>query len=126
MFLLCGEKRRRLSRAYADGAFSDAEYEVRLGDLDAHLQAAAPVTLPTLEHAAELFAHLPRLWRRASNDERMQLVQPLVDRVFIDLESKRIGGIQPTPEFHELLELAVRRKDRSASSRVSTTRPSGP
>ena len=31
------EKRRRLSRAYAEGAFSDAEYQAKLDEIDAQL-----------------------------------------------------------------------------------------
>ena len=49
------EKRRRISRAYAEGAFTDGEFEQKLVEIDA-LLAKTPVTdLPTLEEAAELF-----------------------------------------------------------------------
>ena len=60
------EKRRRVSRAYAEGAFTDGEFEQKLAEIDA-LIARTPVTdFPTLEEAAALFQNIPALWMEAA------------------------------------------------------------
>ena len=41
------EKRRSISRAYADGAFNDTEYGARLAKIDAKLRLTNPVGFPT-------------------------------------------------------------------------------
>ncbi|MBI4302288.1 MAG: recombinase family protein [Chloroflexi bacterium] len=107
------KQRQRIARAYGDGAYTDEEYERRLAEIDANIQLAIPVMLPSVEEAAELINNLPRLWQEALPDERRRLVGPLIDRVYLDLKSKRISGIRPRPGFGELLVNAVRRTTRS-------------
>ena len=41
------ERWRRLSRAYAEGAYNDNEYEARLADIDAKLRLTSPLGLPS-------------------------------------------------------------------------------
>ena len=107
------DRRRRTSRAYADGAFTDTEYEALLAEIDTHLAQAAAVSGPSLEEAAELFGSVSQLWEEATPEERSELIAPLIDRVYIDLESKRIGAIAPSPAFHALLSAAMRRSGQS-------------
>ena len=39
----------------------------------------------------------------ATPDERRRLVAPVVERVFVDVETKRISGLVPMPGFRTLL-----------------------
>ena len=108
------EKRRRVARAYADGAFSEGEYVVRLNDIDARIRVAQPVSQPSVEEAAVLLADLLALWTEATNEERHRVIAPLIERVYIDVESRRIAAITPAPVFRSLLEGALEETGRSA------------
>lgn len=108
------EQRRRLPRAYADGAFSEAEYTARLAQIDGRIHAAQPACLPTVGEAAALFSNLGALWDEATAEEQRRLISPLVERVYIDIESRRIGAITPAPAFRSLLEGALEQSGRSA------------
>ena len=108
------EQRRRLARAYADGAFSEAEYTARLAQIDGRMHAAQPACLPTVGEAAALFSNLGALWDEATAEEQRRLISPLVERVYIDIESRRIGAITPSPAFRSLLEGALEQSGRSA------------
>jgi hypothetical protein len=101
------DKRRRVARAYADGAFSEAEYVVRLNGIDARIRLAQPVSQPTVEEAASLLTDLPGLWQEATNEERRRLIAPLIERVHVDVEFRRINAITPAPVFRSLLEGAL-------------------
>ncbi len=109
------EKRRRLARAYADGGFGDGEYAARLRTVDDQLHAAVEACAPSYEEAATLFADMPALWERADHAERRRLLQPLIERAYLDIDSGLIGGITPTPGFGVLLEHAL---TRATSSRA--------
>ena len=113
------EKRRRLSRAYAEGAFNDTEYEAKLADIDAKLQLTNPLELPTLEEAAALFEDIPQFWTEATPEERRQLISPLLERVYVDMESSRIGAIVPVAGFRRLLAGALVRAESSAAMLLS-------
>jgi DNA invertase Pin-like site-specific DNA recombinase len=114
------ESRRRLGRVYADGALSDGEYEARLAAIDSKLKAAEIVAQPSIEDAAELFGNLPQLWTEATPDERGQLIAPLLDRVYVDIETRRVGAITPAPAFRTLIDGALERTDRSACVVLAT------
>ena len=105
------EKRRRLSRAYANGGFSDSEYDARLAEIDANLRLTESVGLPTLEEAAQLFGNIPQLWREATPEERRKLLSPLIERVYVDMDCSRIGAIVPGSAFRRLLEGAMTRAE---------------
>lgn len=107
------EQRKRLGRVYMDEAISDVEYRDRLTMLDARIRAKASASQPTLEAAAELFGNLPVLWEEAQPDERRRLVAPFIERVYVDLRSKRIGAFTPSPAFRSLLQGGLERTNRS-------------
>ena len=102
-----GNQRRRVARAYADGGLSDAEYEVRIGELDERLRRAATPIGPSFEQAASLFADMVSFWKRADTSERRRLIAPLVERVYVDIEAKQLAGLRPTLEFRVLMEHAL-------------------
>ena len=101
------ENRRRIARAYADGGLSDTEYDVRLQALEERGREALRPSGPAFDEAAELFSDMPALWDRAAPEERRRLVAPLIERVYLDIDSKRIGAITPTPEFKALIDHAL-------------------
>jgi site-specific DNA recombinase len=113
------EKRRRVSRAYAEGAFSDAEFQAKLDEIDAQLRLTNPIELPTLEEAAQLFESIPQLWEEATPEERRKLLSPLVERVYVDIECSMIGAIRPVLAFRQLLEGAMARAESSAAMLLS-------
>ena len=113
------EKRRRLSRAYAEGAFSDAEYQAKLDEIDAQLRLTTPIELPTIEEGAQLFENIPQLWEKATPEERSKLLSPLIERVYVDLESSRIGAVVPVPTFRRLLAGALVRAGSPAAMLLS-------
>ena len=108
------EKRRRVARAYAEGAWSQPEFEARLSEIDAQLSAAEPVESPSMEAISELLDDFPMVWKEATDAERQRLAAPLISRAFIDLDNKRIHAIEPQPAFARLLETAITRTSRSA------------
>jgi hypothetical protein len=108
------EKRRGVSRAYAEGAFSDAEFQAKLDEIDAQLRLTNPIELPTLEEAAQLFESIPQLWEEATPEERRKLLSPLVERAYLDMECSMIGAIRPVLAFRQLLEGAMSRAESSA------------
>ena len=113
------EKRRRISRAYAEGAFSDAEYDAKLAEIDSQLRMKIPMELPALEQAAQLFEEIPQLWEEATPEEKRKLFSPLVERVYVDMEYSLIGAVVPVPAFRQLLEGGVTRAESSAAILLS-------
>ncbi len=109
------EKRRRISRAYAEGAFTDGEFEQKLAEIDAMMSKTPVTDMPTLEEAAELFQNLPALWTEATPQERRQLLNPLIERVYVDMGSKLIGAITPVPAFRTVLDSAMERTQDSSA-----------
>ena len=103
------ERRRRLARAYGDGAYGDAEYATLRGKIDQQMQSATIVQGPSYEQAVRLFADMPALWEEATADERRRLLDPLIERAYMDIDSQRIGAITPTPAFRGLLDHALQR-----------------
>ena len=107
------EHRQRLVRAYADGGFSLAEYEARLAALDAEIRHASGTTPIEVDEAAALLTDLPTMWDEATADERRRLVAPIIERVFVDVETKRISGLVPMPGFRTLLGAGMQQDRRS-------------
>lgn len=103
------ESRRRLVRAYGDGGYTLAEYEARLAAVDAEIRHASGTTPIEVEEVAALFGDLPGMWDEATPDERRRLVGPIVERVFVDVESKRISGLVPMPGFRTLIAAGMQR-----------------
>ncbi len=106
-------QRLRLGRVYADGTLPEAEYRGRLAEIDARIRARTAPSEPTLGDAAELFGDIPALWEEAGPEERRRLVAPLIERVYVDIESKRVGAFTPSPAFRSLLAAATQRRSQS-------------
>ncbi len=102
------DQRRRLARAYADGGYSEAEYTTRMKQLETAIEASQPDRVPQLETIAALVADTRRLWSKALPHERRQLLAPLIDRVTVCLDSKRVVEIVPSRLFAQLISPAAR------------------
>ena len=63
--------------------------------------------------AAGLFGDIPALWEAVGPEERRRLVAPLIERVYVDIESTRVGAFTPSPAFRSLLAAATQRKSQS-------------
>jgi hypothetical protein len=109
-------QRRRVGRAYADGAFDEAEYATRLEEIDARIAGVEVVAGPELEPVAALVADLGRLWECATAAERQLLLEPLIDRAYIDLDTKSLVRVAPAPAFGALLRAAARRTKRGRAA----------
>jgi len=101
------ERRRRLVRAYGDGGYTDQEYRMRLAEIDRQIEQASVVTPPAIEEAVALFEDIPMLWNEATMEERRTLVKSLVELVYVDLETKHVTALKPTPAFSALLGKAI-------------------
>lgn len=116
------EALRRLSRAYADGGLSDAEYEQRRAALLARLsQTAAPAARAPIDpaEAVALVADLPALWAGARVPEQRAVLGRLVTQVYARRHT--IYAVRPTPEAAPVFAVAwehVRATCNSSSSVV--------
>ena len=100
--------RRKIVRAYGDGGYTDAEYEEKLGEIDARIRSAKPPSVVRATEAHALLTDLQGLWADASPEERSRLLAPLVERVYVDVESKTVCAITPADGFGALLSAALR------------------
>ena len=103
------DKRKRLGRAYAEGAFLEVEFNYRLSEIDRMLNQAQAVMPPNIDEAVALFSDIPQLWAEATVEERRKLIGPLIQRVYVDLEHKQISAIVPEPPFQALLAHAIQK-----------------
>jgi len=108
------DKLRRVSKSYIAGGISDSQYEADISEINARLRLTENVELPTLEEAARLFGDIPQLWEEATPEERRKLISPIVEQVYVDMESSMIGAIVPAAGFRRLLEGAMARAEDSA------------
>jgi CheY-like chemotaxis protein len=101
------DRRRRIVRAFGDGGYSDQEYKTRLDEIDRLLQQTSAITPPDIEAAVELFSNLPMLWNEATQEERQLLLRSLVELVYVDIKTKRVTAIKPTPAFRVLYGVGI-------------------
>jgi hypothetical protein len=107
------EQKRRLGKAFANGAFTDGEYEQKLAEIERRRRLAQPVASIRVEECVALLNDLPALWAEATLEERGRLIAPLVERAWIDVRSKSLCAITPAEGFDDLLNAAVAQADGS-------------
>lgn len=101
------EQRRRLARAYGDGGYTEAEYIARRDAIDAKMRSTVETPALDIEAVAALLRDLPSLWKRATLEERRQLVGVLIEEVHVDVDEQRVAGIVALPGFDKMLSEAV-------------------
>lgn len=87
-------KLRRLARAYADGAYSDEEYDARRGALLGTLDAPPVPAERRVDAILQLLENIPELLAEATNEERRPVVQQLVSEVYA--RRREVMAIRPT------------------------------
>ena len=90
-----------------NGSLEEGDYRRLIADIDFQLTGMVPSVAPVYEEAAVLLGDLPRVWDRATADDRRRLLAPLLAAVYIDIDARQVGGITPTPGFDALLVGAV-------------------
>lgn len=99
-------QRRRVARTYMDGAIGEMEYRTRIMEIDGRMQAAAPVDESRITEIAAVLGDLGMLWAEATVEERHALLRPLVDAVYVDLDERRVVGVEAAPDAAAMLRLA--------------------
>lgn len=97
------ERLRRLARAYADGAYTDAEYAERRSAIAATNEPQPePAASYDLDVALGLLRDIPALWGAATASERRALLSHLVSHVY----ARRgvVYAVRPTRAAAPLLE----------------------
>ena len=96
----------RLKELYILGDVTKAEYTTRKRQLEAMLNNLKPSVLSDLERAAALLGDFGGLWDKSKPEERKQIVQSLLQSVYLDNGAGGlIVGIEPKPEFSELFAI---------------------
>ena len=98
------ERRKRLARAYGDGAYTEDEYTARLAEIDAQLRAVVPVDINAVAMSRELVTRMDLIWNEATPKERARVVSTLIDTAYVDMREATVGAIVPRPGFRALLE----------------------
>ena len=102
------EKLRRMTKAYMDNLFPDAEYHRQKRLLEMELESQVLPQVNAAEEAGKLVLDVPRLWAEANLEERRRLLLTMLDAVYVDAkEEKRIVAIKPKPPFRPVFEVAT-------------------
>lgn len=111
-------KKKRVTTAFVDGGMEEADYRRLVAEIDLDLAGTAPALAPVYEEAAALVADLPKVWEKATPDERRRLLAPLLAAVYVDVDDRRVRGLTPTPGFDALLRGAVMANEGAAVSLI--------
>jgi site-specific DNA recombinase len=109
------DRKRRVYQIHEDGGYgSDAEYKAKLAEIEAQIRSAQPASIVKVEECLALFKDLPALWQEATQEERSRLMAPLVERAYVDIETRRVAAITPAEGFGSLLMEVLEQPDWSA------------
>lgn len=109
------ERKRRVYQIHEDGGYrDDVEYKAKLADVEAQIRQAQPAPLVRIEECLGLFQDLSALWCEATLEERSRLIAPLVERVYVDIETRRVAAITPAEGFDSLLNGVLQQPDWSS------------
>ncbi|MFC1935824.1 hypothetical protein ACFLX9_03605 [Chloroflexota bacterium] len=99
------ERMRRLKKQYRDLEIEEHEYKQELVLTQAQL---ASLAVPQGQQVVQLGDNVEGLvlaWETATKEERHQLLQMMLDAVYVDVAEKRVVGLQPKPSFLPLFNL---------------------
>lgn len=97
---------RRLGRAYADGSFSDAEYEKRRDRLAAERETLiVPDNAVVLDYGLQLES-MAEFLKDATIDEKAQISHFLLEAVYFDFDKNEIVRFRPSNEFTFIFRMA--------------------
>lgn len=93
-------KRARLKDLVKEGILTAEEYRADVAAIDTDLAALGhEAAVGDMEEIAARLANLGVLWRDATDEERAEIAAGLIDAVWVDLDGRRVLGIQPAIEF---------------------------
>ena len=96
-------KRARLKDLVKEGIIDTTEYRADVAAIDTELATLAHETEEAdLAAIAARLENLSALWADATEEERLQIAAGLIDAVWVDLDGKKVLGIQPADEYHRL------------------------
>jgi len=75
------EKLRRMTKVYMDGLLPDEEYHRQKKLLEMELESLVVPQADATEEAGKLILNLPRLWTKANQEERRNLLLTMLDAV---------------------------------------------
>ena len=101
------EQLRRLGRAYADGAYSDDEYEEKRMALQNELESLVVPDASRVFEAGLQLEQLGSFLEDATDVERAEIAHLMLTAVYADLEEKLIVRLRPSPEFVFMFRLAA-------------------
>ncbi len=102
------ERLRRLGKAFVDGLVDEIEYHRQKKSLEWELEALLIPEADAVKAAGRLLADIPRLWVKATLQERHRLLTTILDAVYIDMKDKKsIISVKAKPVFKDVLGLAI-------------------
>jgi hypothetical protein len=101
------DKLRRAGRAFADGAFSEDDYDRRRKKLIAERDSLiVPDGAKEIEMGMQLET-IGDFMDDATDDEKYKILHILLDAVYYDFGKKRLVGFRPHPDFVPIFRLAA-------------------
>lgn len=96
------EKQRRLRRAWLEVEIDDETYRREQTGTQAQLDALVMPDEPDIVAAGQFLETLQTIWDEATASERKQLLNTLLEAVFVDVVGKRLVCVQPKADFVRL------------------------
>ena len=99
------DRLKRLGRAYIDGMIDESEYDVQKYKLRAKIDSLVIPEADASMKAGELIENIGLLWQKATLEERHQILEAMVETVYLDLWANRsVVSIQPKTAFYPLFK----------------------
>ena len=99
------EKLRRLKRLYREVEIEEADYRQEVALTQAKLSG---LVNPEHHQVVTLGDHVEGVvaaWEIATKEERREMLQMMLDAVYIDMTNKEVVGLKPKPAFLPLFNL---------------------
>ena len=94
------EKMRRNGDLYEDMLIDRTTYKARIAQLETALASLQPPKGASVVEAAEyLLENLGPFWNNATNEEKNEMLLRIFDRIYVDIETKRIHSLVSKEEF---------------------------
>ena len=102
------QRMKRLGQVYLDNLLTLEEYQRQKRQLEDRLGSLVVPELAAVQQAGNLLENLSQLWEAASLGERWQLLQAMLEGVYVDpVEEKSIIALKPKPAFRSLFQIAA-------------------
>ena len=92
------------------GDISEQEYLADRNRLQVQLAGLTPQVRSDLEQAGKLLHNFETVWDAATPQERRQMIQTLLQAVYLDCERGPVVSIEPKPEYKALFEMGKEAK----------------